>query len=242
MCNSVIDILTNIDVLDCKDSFLRFKASHGNKSEVNLRATPPKRVDMSVNILGDPGCGKTSFTYFIRDGYSPNSMGMTVAFHLSIIRWQYKKAEIDLKIMDHNGSDLSYPYIYDFSGFFRSSCIVLFYDITLRTSFLNIRGRMMIVRKHVYSAACIILLGDNIDLEDHRAVTFEEGEELAKELGIHLFFEISVRNGTNVKDVWNSFILLMGINLNNEITDKQALVGTIKPGNDITPQRRSCCK
>ena len=244
-CSSVVDILTNIEVLDCKDSFLRFKASRlvrEKKSKENLRDIPTEQVRISISILGDCACGKSTFVAFINTGYfNPNSFA-TIGFGRTITRCYYKEIRYKLIIYDNMGLDLSYPSIPYTISVRRSKGIVLFYDITNRNTFLNIRERMVLVRKHTDPSICIMLLGNKLDLADRRDVTFEEGENLARELGIDLFFEISVRNNINVKDAWHAFNLLTYINFNKEVSDRQGTEDVIGLGINNTPQRESCCK
>lgn len=47
----------------------------------------------------------------------------------------------------------------------------------------------------------MVIVGNKADLESQRAVTKEEGEELAKKLGVP-FFETSAHTGQNTDDVF----------------------------------------
>ena len=178
-CSSVVDILTNIEVLDCKDSFLRFNASRlvrEKKSKENLRDIPTEQVRMSVNILGDCGCGKSTFVVFIKTGHFNPPLIPTVGLDFSITRCYYKEIRYKLFIYDNCGLDLKYPSVAYNSLMKRTKGIVLFYDITNGFTFLSIRERMVLVRKHADPSICIMLLGNKLDLADRREVTFEEGE------------------------------------------------------------------
>ena len=240
VCSSVLDILTNIDVLECKDSFLRYKASRvtaGRGSKGNL--LPSERALMSVNILGDICCGKSAFVGFIKSGLFNHGLGSTTGQQLSLTNWDNKHIKFRLNIFDNSGLDIRFPSLTYMCLIKRTNGIILFYDITQRKSFLNIRERMVLIRKNTSPSICIMLLGNKLDLKDKREVTSEEGDELSRELGINIFFEISVKNGTNVLDAWNAFNLLLGINFNEDITNRQS--------NDTvdirsTRQRQSCCK
>merc|ERR1719382_300293 len=74
-----------------------------------------------------------------------------------------------------------------------SACIVV-YDITSRPSFESIRGWVdQAFQDHARPREFVIaLVGNKADLEAERSVSTEEGEALAKELGM-LFFEASAR-------------------------------------------------
>ena len=45
-----------------------------------------------------------------------------------------------------------------------------------------------------------ILIGNKVDLKESRAVSFEEGNELAKKIDASDFFETSAKYGQNVQD------------------------------------------
>ena len=70
--------------------------------------------------------------------------------------------------------------------------IFIVYDITDRESFNDVKMWMGEIKKYAQSKVTKVLIGNKKDLEEKRAVTFEEGEEMAKEYGIQ-FFETSAK-------------------------------------------------
>lgn len=59
------------------------------------------------------------------------------------------------------------------------------------------------VRKHANPHTTIVLVGNKCDLESKsRQVTFEEGQQFAKENGIPLFIETSAKSAENVEEVF----------------------------------------
>ena len=56
-------------------------------------------------------------------------------------------------------------------------------------------------REHRGEDVMIVLVGNKIDNEENRAVTREEGENMAKEMNLdaNLFIETSAKTGVNVK-------------------------------------------
>src|SRR5690606_5539587 len=81
---------------------------------------------------------------------------------------------------------------------------MLVYDITNRESFQNIRKWVEDINKYRdESAAAVILVGNKVDKKDQRAVTIEEAEALAKELGISTVVEASAKAGNGVQESFN---------------------------------------
>jgi len=79
-----------------------------------------------------------------------------------------------------------------------SSVAVITYDTTNRHSFFNTSKWIDDVRSERGSDVIMMLVGNKTDLNDKRAVSYEEGEAKAKEYGI-LFIETSAKAGFNIK-------------------------------------------
>merc|ERR1712113_637761 len=90
-------------------------------------------------------------------------------------------------------------------GYLRdSSACILVYDITSRPSFESIRGWVdQALQDHAKPKEFVrALVGNKSDLEDERSVSTQEGEALAKELGM-LFFEASARTSSSVDAIFS---------------------------------------
>lgn len=79
--------------------------------------------------------------------------------------------------------------------------ILLVYDITERKSFNSIRSWVDQIKSHADMHVCKILVGNKCDLIQNRAVSFEEGEALAREFQIP-FMETSAFNDINVEEAF----------------------------------------
>ena len=79
--------------------------------------------------------------------------------------------------------------------------ILLVYDVTDRQSFENIRNWIKNIKQHASETVRKILLGNKCDMDEKRAVSTEEGEKLADELGIQ-FFEVSAKSGRSVENAF----------------------------------------
>ena len=83
--------------------------------------------------------------------------------------------------------------------------IILLYDITDLESFERLNDNSWIndVKENASKRAVVYLVGNKIDKEEERLVSYNEGEQLAKELNIS-FFESSGKENKNVKEPFYS--------------------------------------
>merc|ERR1711879_355759 len=89
------------------------------------------------------------------------------------------------------------------------------YDVTDRDSFHHARGWLQEIEKYAKPGTCRMLIGNKCDLTTKRAVSRDEGQELADELGLH-FFETSARDSHNIEQ---SFQILAKEVLTRNIRD-----------------------
>lgn len=69
-----------------------------------------------------------------------------------------------------------------------------------RETFNHLAGWLEDARNHANSNMTIMLIGNKCDLAHRRAVTFEEGQQFAKENGL-IFMETSAKTAQNVEEV-----------------------------------------
>ena len=81
--------------------------------------------------------------------------------------------------------------------------LILVYSITNKETFKNLDTWMNSVKNIAdLSSKPVIILGNKCDLNENRQVTYEEGENYAKNLGYH-FYETSAKTGENVKEAFD---------------------------------------
>jgi len=96
---------------------------------------------------------------------------------------------------------------------------IFVYDVTDKCSFDELTRLKFIAnrthaRMRVNYKPCWVLIGNKTDLaERDRMVTVQEGEALARDLGCHMFREISVKESLTdasevFEDLWREFSLL----------------------------------
>jgi small GTP-binding protein len=155
----------------------------------------PKFINLLA--LGNSTVGKTC--YLIRNTTNQFKPGLlTVGYNLL-------KKEIEL----NDGKKMKIKF-YDTSGQERFHClapnfikradgIILMYDITNRESFKAISKWRKDILDNKEKDFPVILVGNKSDLENERQVQREEGENIAKEFNF-IFYEVSNKDGTNVKE------------------------------------------
>lgn len=87
---------------------------------------------------------------------------------------------------------------YYWSNFFRgaSGAIILF-DITNPESFKEVKLWILSVRKHI-NCIPIILMGNKVDLNYKRAITYEEAKKFAEKEKFAAYIETSVKENVNI--------------------------------------------
>ena len=76
------------------------------------------------------------------------------------------------------------------------------YDITNRESFNNINTWIDDCKSQSPKTVFFVLVGNKIDLENEREVTYEEAEKYSKDYDFFDFYETSARTGINTQKVF----------------------------------------
>ncbi len=158
--------------------------------------------ELKILTLGDTSVGKSSFIIkFIDNKFSLNYIA-TLGFDFKQKKIELNGETIRLKIFDTAGQErfksISINIIKKANG------ILLLYDITNRDSFESVTNWMKSIKDIGSEKICVVLVGNKSDLEEKRAVSYEEGEEKANQYDIP-FFEASCKKGINIDE---AFIIL----------------------------------
>ena len=155
--------------------------------------------DFSIKVLviGDVEVGKTTiFNQFTKHEFYP-SYSPTTGYDFFSVKLKTNNKVMKLQIWDTSGNP-SYRAIC--LQWFRNSelCIVV-YSVTNLDSFNNVKIWINDLRAN-NSEAPIVLLGNQSDDEENRAVTKEMGEKIKEEYNLEFFEEVSAKNGFDQKD------------------------------------------
>ncbi len=149
-----------------------------------------------VVIFGDAGSGKTTLAKrFMTNSFVSNTT-MTVGVDFETKCLTIDGMRIKLLIWDFAGEErfrFIFPhYIAGAKGG------ILMYDVTDESSFTHINEWLSVVNGGRYKFP-ILLLGSKSDLDSNRKVSYDEGIQTAKSMGLDLFLECSSKTGENVE-------------------------------------------
>ncbi|KAJ1043356.1 hypothetical protein NDA11_003312 [Ustilago hordei] len=165
------------------------------------RRMPNPHYDFLIKLLliGDSGVGKSCLLLrFCDDAWTPSFI-TTIGIDFKIRTIELDGKRIKLQIWDTAGQERFRTIT---TAYYRGAMgILLVFDVTDQKSFENVRTWHANIEQHASEGVSKILIGNKSDWEEKRAVTTEQGEELAKELGIP-YIETSAKSNSNVEEAF----------------------------------------
>jgi small GTP-binding protein len=182
---------------------------------------------LKMLIIGDSSCGKTSMLIKYADNkFSPIYMS-TIGIDFKIKHVTVQNKRYRLHIWDTAGQErfrtITRSYYRGCQG------IIMVYDITQASSLKNIESWVKDISINTDANVAKILVGNKSDLIFERAVSYEDGENIARKHQMR-FFETSAKNGTNIDEIFSCLV--------NEIIKKNTNQPNPKP-NPKPPNLRS---
>ncbi|KAK8794836.1 hypothetical protein WA158_001817 [Blastocystis sp. Blastoise] len=205
---------------------------------MSLRQTVQVSNTYKIVMLGRSMSGKTCLIHTYVKGMFKAGTLATIGVELQTKFITVDDQLIKLQIWDTAGSD---QYESITKSYYRGAHgIVLLYDITYRESFEKIGYYMQSIYDNADEDVRVILVGNKSDLEDKRAVSYEEGKRLAGKYNIS-FFESSAATGQNISDIFMTLTReCMQVNPNSNPQDDQKKI-IIDPTPKPKPDPKQCC-
>ena len=150
-------------------------------------------------LVGDACSGKTNFmSKFINSDFDLEFKSKVgVEFGTKVLKIRNKV--VKLYIWNTAGEERYKSII---SSYYKgSACAILLYNIKIRTSFENIPNWIEEIQKYCPQNIYKVLVGINIESDNKREVSYEEGKILADKYGI-LFYESSCLIGENIDEIF----------------------------------------
>jgi small GTP-binding protein len=187
-------------------------------------------------IIGDSACGKSCLLlqFTNKQFYSKHELTIGVEFGSYIINLDNTK--IKIQIWDTTGQEI-YKSITR-SYYKGSAAAILVYDITKRSTFNNIISWLNDCKQYGSKNICIMLVGNKIDMNNKREVSYNEGLTLAKAYGLS-FLETSAKTNTNVDTIFISLAHSINNKINSGVIDVTDTNNGIKIGNGCIQQNNN---
>lgn len=134
---------------------------------------------LKLIVIGDISVGKTNIiARYVTNDYAPEYVS-TIGVGLKTNTYYYKDIKVKEQIWDTAGSEkyqsISGVYYKGAHGAF------LVYDILRKESFENLKKWMQILKQNTTDDLEIVILGNKVDLDYKREVSFEEASNYAQE-------------------------------------------------------------
>ena len=160
---------------------------------------------IKVVIVGDSSVGKTNLlSRFVSNSFNENSRN-TIGVDFSAVDLNINGQNIKAQFWDTAGQEkyrsIAAAYYKNAQG------IIITYDVTREQTFQNIQSWYDELREQGEPDVEVILIGNKVDLEAQRAITTEQGEQMAKEKGM-FFMETSAKTNQD-SCVENAFSVLL---------------------------------
>ena len=198
-------------------------------------------------FLGDQGTGKSSIlNRFVEDKFDSNYQA-TIGLDFQSKNIQIDNQDIHLLLYDTAGQEKFRSLIPMYTR--EANIIILVYDITRKDSFLHIPSWINELTNVKIEDIIFVLVGNKIDLNNERNVSFEEGKKYAEDNNF-IFEEVSAKTGENFPELFYNKLFEQinikfkpgGQQLEQEINE----IGKVKLNNNNNEsnnknERKNCC-
>ena len=198
---------------------------------------------IKILTLGDTSVGKSSIVLRFSDNKFDDKIFSTIGIDFKTKYIKLDKFSVKVLIWDTAGQEkfqnIAKQYYKGANG------VLLIYDISNRKSFERIDFWLKELKENNrIDELFLYLVGNKIDMEDKRVISFQEGEKYAKNNNIN-FFEVSAKSGKGVTELFNNVIngvmeKILKKNEKEEIEDKVRL-STFLEKNYKNEKNKKCC-
>ena len=154
-------------------------------------------------IIGDPSVGKSNLLMKFANNKFTEEYEATIGVEFGVKNITLDNQIYRIQIWDTAGQE-------NFRSITRayyknSVCALVVYDITKRESFENVQSWIQDCRNQSPKTIIMVLVGNKNDLENERDVSFDEGEQFAKNNNM-IFYETSAKTGKNVNEIFENTV------------------------------------
>ncbi|XP_076014960.1 EF-hand calcium-binding domain-containing protein 4B [Genypterus blacodes] len=192
---------------------------------------PPERL-FKVVLVGNSSVGKTSLLRSFCEGRFHPATTATVGIDYSVKTLILDSTLVAMQLWDTAGQERYRSITKQF--FRKADGVVLMYDVTVMESFKAVRPWLANVQEAAGEGVPVLLLGNKMDMDRDREVSFKEAELLAFENKV-MFFEVSAYTGGNVTEALTHLARVL-MEQEDRVRDTTIIL-TAQPG-----KKKACCK
>lgn len=167
---------------------------------------PPCHYTFKILLVGDSGVGKTCLlTRFTSDQYDGN-VDATVGVDFGTKQLLIEDTDVKLTVWDTAGQERFRTLT---STFYRGAAGVIYvFDVTRRKTLESLEKSWMDeVDQHSTEADIVkMIVANKVDMREARQVTWEEGRNIARNLGC-MYVETSAKNNIAVGNAFEELVL-----------------------------------
>ena len=196
-----------------------------------------------ILLLGDSSVGKSSLFLSFMDKSWNETFVPTIGVDFKIKTINVNNMNIKFQVWDTAGQERFRTII---SSYYKGAHgILLVYDITLKESFESLNDWLNEIKKNTSKNIVKVLIGNKIDLNDKRIISFDEAKEFADNNNMK-YIETSAKTATNVDQAFG----LIGVELmksfkgNEEknTNKKNVVLSNSEAVIDNKQIKKGCCK
>jgi len=195
---------------------------------------------LGLKFAGGKSVGKTSIFYRLSDMQTPKPWKFEypalIGINTHLFKTKVDDKPVLVYIQDYNAfSDEIYLFSPHYIKF--SNGIMLIYDVTNRDSFIILPDLFNKIFQSAPEEVCVLLVGNKIDEEENRQVSYEEGRLLAENLNIN-FIEVSAKNRDGLDFAYKMMLKDM---YNTVKMNEEDLTDIVKICKKRKEKTTSCC-
>ena len=181
-------------------------------------------------IIGDSAVGKSNIlTQYVYEKFNEefqSTLGVEFASKNVIIDGKIYRIQIWDTAGAENFRSITRAY------YKNSICAFIVYDITQRNTFENVKLWLDDIHNQCPQTTLLVLVGNKIDLESERQISYEEGEDFAQKNNMY-FFETSAKTGKNIENLFLKSVKTINERIQEDFYDLKTGNCGIKVGNAV---------
>jgi len=175
-----------------------------------------KNYLIKTALTGDYSCGKSSILLRFTDNTYTDDSGPTIGVDFRLKHVYMDDADFKLQLWDTAGQE---QYKSITQSYFRSVYLFLIvFDITNRSSFLNLHKWINMIKENKVNPQKLVLIGNCIDLKSKREVSEHEAYTFANYYNMS-YYEVSAKEDININYMFNDILKNILPNVDKIVSD-----------------------